>query len=34
MEEEIGGIIDDAVQFADESPDPPLSSLHEDVYAA
>ncbi len=32
MEEEIDGIVQDAVKFADESPDPPLSSLMDDVY--
>jgi pyruvate dehydrogenase E1 component alpha subunit len=30
---ECKSICDDAVKFAEESPEPPLSSLHEDIYA-
>ncbi len=33
IEAEIKGIIDDAIQFAEESPEPPPSELYTDVYA-
>ena len=33
MEAEIQDIIQEAVEFAEKSPEPPLSSLAEDVYA-
>jgi pyruvate dehydrogenase E1 component alpha subunit len=32
LEREVGEVVADAVKFADESPFPPLSALHEDVY--
>ncbi|MGH7478366.1 MAG: thiamine pyrophosphate-dependent enzyme, partial [Candidatus Methylomirabilales bacterium] len=33
MERETDELVADAVKFAEESPEPPLSDLHEDIYA-
>lgn len=33
MEEEIEAVVEDSVRFADESPEPPLEALYENVYA-
>lgn len=33
MDEEIKGIVQEAVEFAEESPEPPLHVMYEDVYA-
>ncbi len=33
MDRDIEAICEEAVRFAEESPDPPLSALYEDVYA-
>ena len=32
MEDEVEQIVNDAVRFADESPDPPLEALYDHVY--
>ncbi len=33
LDADVGGVIEAAVRFADESPEPPLSALQEDVFA-
>jgi TPP-dependent pyruvate/acetoin dehydrogenase alpha subunit len=33
VEEKVKQVIDEAIEFAENSPEPPLSSLEEDVFA-
>jgi pyruvate dehydrogenase E1 component alpha subunit len=33
MDAEVRQIVDEAVEFADDSPEPPPQALYEDVYA-
>jgi pyruvate dehydrogenase E1 component alpha subunit len=33
MDDEVKAVVDDAVKFADASPEPPVEALFEDVYA-